>query len=84
MIYCYTNINQEKFYDSTSIIRMLNISRAKFLRTKKLIGIKHTELKNKHLLRNQDVLALMEVILCEKIKKMENELSKDQQFTRQD
>ena len=84
MIYCYTNINQEKFYDSTSIIRMLNISRAKFLRTKKLVGIKHTELKNKHLLKKQDVLTLMEVLLYEKIKKMENELSKDKQSSRQD
>jgi len=56
---------------------MLNISRAKYLRTKKLIGIKHTELRNKHLLNKQDVFSLMEVILCEKIKKIENELSKN-------
>ncbi len=77
MIYYYTNINHEKFYDASSIIRMLNISRAKYLRTKKLIGIKHTELKNKHLLNKQDVFSLMEVLLCEKIKKIENELSKN-------
>jgi hypothetical protein len=77
MIYYYTNINREKFYDASSIIRMLNISRAKYLRTKKLIGIKHTELRNKHLLNKQDVFSLMEVLLCEKIKKIENELSKN-------
>jgi hypothetical protein len=77
MIYYYTNTNHEKFYDASSIIRMLNISRAKYLRTKKLIGIKHTELKNKHLLNKQDVFSLMEVLLCEKIKKIENELSKN-------
>jgi hypothetical protein len=82
MIFYYVNQDDQKFYDALSARNMLNLSKGKFQRLKKLLNLKYTELRNKHLLKEEAIFEMMEYLLCEKINSIKNELSANKQITR--
>jgi hypothetical protein len=74
MTFYYVNQDDQKFYDGLWVRNMLNLSKGKFQRVKKLLELRHTELRNKHLLQEEAIFELMEYLLCEKINSINNEL----------